>query len=117
MIKYYALTAILYCFYAYVPYLGLSYKYSIGVCALMSLIGGLLWGIIQANTPLSNISTAGLMFDAIITISFFTVPILIYTQSIDKFQATGAALIFVGICFIKHNEILKQADLIYKKLS
>jgi|GEM_PF-4353385 len=101
MLIYFTLTLILYSIYASVPFWDVRPELLPYICPFFSLLGGVIWGTILKNTEKTNISQNGLIFDSIITISFFIVPVMLLKQNFSFTNVIGIGLIILGILILK----------------
>lgn len=101
MILYFLITLILYAIYASVPFWGVSESKFIFIMPVFSLFGGITWALIASKTPKAELTYNGLIFDALITISFFVVPAMLTKQDFTIIKVLGMILVILGIILIK----------------
>lgn len=101
MIKLYALTFTIYCMYAYLPFLNLKGPTHYISASVFAILGSLLWVTISRSVGKGEIALYGLYFDAILTISFLLIPILVHESSLNYKQIIGILLILIGILLSK----------------
>lgn len=101
MIKLYTLTFIIYCMYAYLPFLNLKGSTHYIGASIFAILGSFLWVTISRSVDKGEITLYGLYFDAVLTLSFLLVPLFAHGFNLNYKQTIGILLILIGILLSK----------------
>ena len=102
MISYlFALTAIVYSAYAYLPFMNLAAKTHYAVAIFLAVMGSLIWVTISRTVEKNQIVFNGAIFDSIITICFLVIPFIFAGSDLTPKQMVGIGVLLVGMALIK----------------
>lgn len=101
MANLYILTFIIYCMYAYLPFLNLQSHFHYISASVFAILGSTLWVTISRSVDKGEIALYGLYFDAVLTLSFLLVPLIAHEFSLNYKQIIGILLILIGILLSK----------------